>query len=229
MKKSAGFFYLLFVYIFAALVILPAAFAEESVKDDAKKKEEPPKKVIGFIPIQKTFPYPVYLSTEPNAFDVIKRLFQDKRLNLQKQVDYDPRYVPALLEELISEKLFDSGYLVYTPEQIEPHFEQLTLFKEEFPIEQLKEYFDAGAFLNVTLTEWNADDFDKKGTLRVGFQAVLVDVQTKNVVWSSQAAGMKIKTPSDDFLYSKYQRDVLNDLAKRILKGFPKNDWIVNS
>lgn len=222
MKKSSRVFYLLFVFILSGSLALPNLFAEKQ-----EKKEEPPKKVIGFIPVQKTVPYPIYLSTQVGALEAIKRIFQDKKVNFQKQVDYDPRFVPSTLEELITKHIFENGYLVYTPEQIAPQFDQLTLFKEEFPIEQLNQYFNAGAFLIVTLTEWNADNFDREGTVKVGFQAVLIDAETKQVVWSNQATGMKLKTSSDDFLYSKYQRDILNDLAKRILKGFPKNDWII--
>jgi len=226
MKKSARALNLLLALALISSLGLPGLFAKES-KEGSKENQEPPKKVIGVIPVQKTVPYPLYLSTEPGALESIKRLFRDKKLNLQKQVDYDPRYVPGTLEQMITERIFENGYLVYTPEQIAPQFGQLTLFKQEFPIEQLSQYFDAGAFLLITLTEWNADKFDRNGTVKVGFQAVLVDAQTKKVVWSNEATGMKLKTPSDDFLYSKYQRDVLNDLAKRILKGFPKNDWII--
>ncbi len=140
-------------------------------------------------------------------------------------IDYDPDYVPKTLSAFITQDVFKHDYLVFLPEDTAPEFEHLTLFGKEFPIESLTQTIHADAFLLITLTEWDAENFDRSGTVKVGFDAALIDAKSKRPVWTNRASGLTLRTPSKDFLYSKYQKEVLHDLASRILKSFPKKSW----
>ncbi len=206
----------------------PTLRAEEkapTTKTDEAKPDQPKQKSIAVIPVQKAFPHPLYLSTHPGLITRLKRFFQEKDFKLGEMIDYDPEYVQQTLNELIAQAMFNHDYLVFLPSQVGPVFERLTLFEKEFPLESLTQTFPADAFLLITLTEWDAENFDRSGSVKTGFDAVLIDAHSKRAVWSNHAAGMNFKTPGKDFLYSKYQRDVLHELSGKILKGFPKKNW----
>ncbi len=212
------------------LILLFAGFLAFSPSAYAKKKKEAkappePKKVIAVMPIQKVFQAPLYMSTRPGLLTHVMQMVKEKDFKLSKGLNYDPQFVSKTLSELICQKVLEKGYLIYTPDQMQPELTRLQVFENEFPIEKLKESFDANAFLMITITDWDAEKYDTTGIVRAGFEALLVDAKTKQVVWTNRAVKMKLKPPSDDFLYSKYQRDILQDLANRILKGFPKKAW----
>lgn len=198
---------------------------KEEVKEEKAAPEDPLKKSIAVLPLQKAFPAPLYLSTNPGAWGILKRWFKEKELKLGKQVDYDPQYVPQTLEKILVQKMFDHGFNVFMPHQVAPTLKYLKVFEAELPVERLKETIPADAFLVVTLMEWDSEKYDRDGVLRTSFDAILVDGTTKKVVWSNQAKELKITPPSEDMLYSKYQDEVLKLLVNRILKGFPKKEW----
>ena len=183
------------------------------------------KKIIAVMPLQKAFPSPIYLSSQPGFFTVAKRMFEEKRLKLGRAVDYDPAFVEKYLGQYLVDGLFKNGFLVFTPQQVEPYVKEWSLYAKELPLEELSEHLKANAFLLVTITEWDAENYDRDGAARVGFRAALIDAATKRQVWTNEAKQLTLKTPSKDFLYAQYQKEVLQDLARRILKGFPKKDW----
>lgn len=215
------FYRSLVLFAWFMTLCLPVLFAKE------KKEENPPevKKSIAVLPIQKSIGTPLYLSTHPGLFSHLKRMFQEKEFKMKESVEYDPTFVPRTLGELICERVLDHGFLIFTPQQVAPHFERIALFEKEFPTEQLNQSFDANAFLLVAITDWDAENYDTTGTIKVGFEASLIDTVLKRPVWTNRATDLKLKTPSDDFLYSKYQKDILKELVGKILKGFPKKTW----
>jgi len=186
------------------------------------------KKRVAIFPIQKSVAAPLYLSSQPSLFKALKNVVRGKRWGVTGQVDYDPDFVPKTLAQMIVQRVFRHEFLVFTPEQVEPYFEHLAVGGKELELEQLNSYFGADGFLMVRLTEWDAANFDRDGKVRVGFEAALIDASNKQVVWSNRAEGLSLKVPSREFLYEKYQRDILSDLARRILSGFPSGSWASN-
>ncbi|MBI4387413.1 MAG: hypothetical protein HY582_00015 [Candidatus Omnitrophica bacterium] len=216
MKRLTTIFFLVWCAVFSTM---PVSYGK------AKSEPPPPKKSIVILPIQKTNPSPLYLSTHPGLLSNLKRMFQEKELRLKESIDYDPTFVTNTLGELLGERILKQDFLIFVPQQAAPHLERIALFEEAFPIEQLNKSFDADAFLLVTITDWDAEHYDRDGTVRVGFEASLIDAKLKRPVWTNRAVGLRLKPPSDDFLYSKYQKDILKELAFKILKGFPKSVW----
>lgn len=210
-------------FLLAVCLIYPGTGLAK--KSQPAEEKQPPKKVIAIVPIQKAMPAPLYLSTQPGLFKTIKESFKEKKLKLGKQVSYDPEFVPSTLGTLVADRVLSRDFWVYTPSQVEPIFEELALQGKEFSVDELTERLKADAVLLITLTAWDAENFDRSGTIQLGFEAALVDVEGKRVVWSNQASNLKLKTSSDDFLYEKYQREILGELAGKILRGFPKSHW----
>ncbi len=203
-------------------------FGKKANKSQTPETSELPQatsqKVIAILPIQKTFQKPIYLSNEPGFLTVAKRMFQTGKFRLGKTVDYDPAYVEDELGKDLSNGVLKNGFLVFTPAQLAPYLRQFD-FDKELPFDELTQSLKTDAFLLVTLTDWEADDYDRSGTAIAGFQAVLIDAKTKHAVWTNEAKAYKLVVPSKDFLHSKSQKDVLKDLARRILKKFPKKEW----
>lgn len=210
----------------AVLVFCSVFFSQAALFAKAKIEEPPPpKKIIAVLPIQKSIGSPLYLSKEPGLFAHLKRMAQEKRIRPSDAVDYDPEYVTKTLGYLIAESVLAHDFLIFPPEKIEPIFDRLVFMEKELPLERLNGFLNADGFLLVTVTDWDAETFDQTGKVRVGFEASLIDAGAKRPVWTNRAVGLELETPSDDFFYSKYQRDILSDLAHRILKGFPEKTW----
>ena len=218
-----------FILPLALAVLFPntahAFFFKKKTNDDASVTARD-KKVIAIIPVQKNIPQPIYLSTSPGTWESFSRMFQEKKL-LRNQVDYDPEFVQTTLNQDISKKILDSGYLIYLPEDVGPRFRELSILEDEgFSTGQLNAYFEkADAYFFATLTKWDAENFDHDGKVRAGFQAFLINAKDNHVIWSNTADEMTIESPSDATLYRKYQKDVLSILTVRMMKGFSKNGW----
>lgn len=225
MKLRQLAFLIMALFIFCGFSLFSRNKAD-SKKEDAQKVEET-KKTIAMVPIQKAMPGPLYLSTQPGLLSTVTRMFKEKELSLRSKVDYDPKFVPETLNRFLANEILGKDYLVYLPDQVDPFFEELRESEKEFTIEQLNKSFNADAFFILMITEWFADEYDRSGTFKVSFEASLIDAKTNRSVWSNKAVDLRMKTSSNDFLYSKYQKDVLNELASKILKGFPKKQWEV--
>lgn len=188
-------------------------------------RNESVKRAVAILPIQKSITAPLVLSREPGLVGHINQMLDEKKFSMQAKPEYDPTFIKKTLGELITQKVLDKGFVVFAPEQMAPLFERAEVFRDEISFERLKDSFNADAFLVITITEWEAESFDRDGKVRVGFRAELIDSAREKAVWTNKASRMKLEAPEGDFLFAKYQRDVLQDLAGRILKGFPKEQW----
>ena len=224
-KTLRGLNYFLIPVLIFCIVLAPAFSFWKKKPGPQPTEVESVKKTVAVISVQKAFPGPLYLSIHPPLFTALKIFAKEKKFTPGGPIDYDPRFVPKMLNQFITDRTFKNGYLVFIPEEVGPQFDRVTRETKEFPMENLSKTIPADGFLLMTLTQWDAESFDRTGTLTVGFDAVLVDAKSKRAVWSNKASGLRLKTPGKDTFYSKYQKDLLNELADRILKGFPKKSW----
>jgi len=207
-------------------VVLPA-YSEEEVLEEITEG----RKIIAVIPVQKIVQKPLYLSTEPDALTSLKLMFQDQKLSLGKHVDYDPEMVQRTLNRVLTDSLIRKGYLVYKPEDVGPYFNELTVLEEEgFSAKQLNIHFkDVNAYLYVTLTKWDAEKFDSNGKVEVSFQSLLIHASSNQIIWSAELENKTFGVPSKGLKYRKYEPDVLNAIAAKMLRGFPRPDVLDES
>ena len=96
----------------------------------------------------------------------------------------------------------------------------------EMSVERLTHSVPADWILLITISMWEADNFDYTGKGKFSFQAVVVDTRLKNAIWQYSGENVRFKAPKKSLPYNRQGGETLNVVAKIILKGFPKLEVI---
>ncbi len=185
----------------------------------------PQPKCIAILPIQNEGD-PRYTLSEDQSdllrlFDFIKE--RQGKTTPDRETGKAGR-IQETLTFLLSKDLAGRGYSVFAGGDYGNFYHAVEARRQSMSYVDLQKFIPANIFLLVTFDTWDASDFDSEGKLKIGFKAYVIDPQqpaNKGIVWSNGATRC-IELEKSDFLFRKRQEEILREVARTVLKGFPK-------
>jgi hypothetical protein len=191
------------------------------------KPPDPDTVMVGVLPIQNATFHPIRMAGKKRALDDFMQNFLQKSLHF-KYTEDDVAYVQKTLQMILTQRLYNSRFPVLSPDQIYSNFAETSILApdKELDIGEITKSIPADWLLLVTLTGWEGDKFGKTGKGKFSYQAVVVDTRLKEAIWQSSREGILFEAPRSNLPYNRQGGETLNEVAKIILKGFPKPEKI---
>ncbi len=191
------------------------------------KPPDPNTVTVGVLPVQNATFRPIRLTGKRYAIDRFLQGFLERSLKFKYNED-DIAYVQKTLQLITTQRLYNAHFQVLSPDRIYAIFAQTGIrdMDGDLNIEELTTLIPADWLLLVTLTEWEGEKFEKTGKGKFSYQAVLVDTRLKKAVWQKSRDHIYFKAPRPNLPYNRQGGEMLNEIAKIILKDFPKLEKI---
>ncbi|GEM_PF-2919728 len=192
------------------------------------KKEEGSKQSIAILPVDKWVGRPLTTHVEHKmGQDFLDRAFGGK-VNLEfmstQKYTRDPTYVTKRIYVTVGRKL-RRNYEVADPVQVFNHFNTLALRFKEVDLKEFARRVPADAYMFITVTQWDTDEFDKTGIMYGGYMVQLIDGKTEKLIWEKHAENKRLRirqNQNDIGSYAKYYDELIELFALEIIKKFPR-------
>ena len=100
----------------------------------------------------------------------------------------DPMYVQKRIYVTLGRKLRSNNYEVSDPVKVFTNFNTLAWMRKEVDLKELSSRVPADAYLFVTITLWDTDEFEKTGIMQAGYMLQLLDGKTEKMIWNAFSA-----------------------------------------
>lgn len=211
---------------FAVLaVFLFSGFLGFGKKDSSSKA----KQTIAILPVDKYTGNPLTTHVDPKlGQDWLERSFGNK-INLEfitgSKDAKDPMYVQKRIYVTLGRKLRTKNYEVADPVKVFTNFNTLAWMRKEVDLKELSNRVPADAYMFVTVTLWDTDEFDKTGIMHAGYMLQLLDGKTEKMIWQKQVEKKRIRIRQNQNnigSFTAYYDEAIEMFALDMLKKFPK-------
>ncbi|MBI4399042.1 MAG: hypothetical protein HY586_07930 [Candidatus Omnitrophica bacterium] len=193
------------------------------------KKEPATKQTIAILPVDKSVGRPLTAHVEPRlGQDFLENSFGG-RVNLEflksAKDTRDPTYVSKMTYVVLAKKLRKRGYNIADPVQVFTQFNTLALRFKEVDLQELSRRVRADAYLFVTITQWDADEFNKTGVMYAGYLVQLLDGKTRKLIWENQKDNQRFRVrqnQNDIGSYTQFYDELIQTIAIDMIHKFPK-------
>jgi hypothetical protein len=137
----------------------------------------------------------------------------------------NPLFVQEGLSKGIAMQVVRKGYDLVRPSLVEREYWRISNQSKSVTPFELSLSIPADAFLIVTVTQWNSDDFLTRGQVWAAFEAALVRASDGETLWLKTVPRLRYDlndATSSPILIIKRQDELLDDIALRLMKSFPR-------
>lgn len=207
-------------------VFLFSGFLGFGKKDSSSK----PKQSIAILPVDKYTGNPLTTHVERKlGQDWLEKSFGNK-INLEfltgSKDANDPMYVQKRIYVTLGRKLRSKNYEVADPVRVFTSFNSLAWMRKEVDLKELSTRVPADAYMFVTITLWDTDEFEKTGIMHAGYMLQLLDGKTEKMIWQRQVDNKRIRIRQNQNnigSYTAFYDEAIEIFALDMLKKFPRH------
>ncbi|MBI4970771.1 MAG: hypothetical protein HZC17_02905 [Candidatus Omnitrophica bacterium] len=200
-------------------------FGKNDASASSKKKQ-----TIAILPVDKA-------TGNPLTTHVGRKLGQDwleksfgNKVNLEfllsNKDTNDPLYVQKRVYVTLGRALRHKKYEVADPVSVFTNFNSLAWQRKEVDLKELSKRVPADAYLFVTITLWDTDDFDKIGMMNAGYLLQLLDGKTEKLIWQKEVPKKRFRIRQNQnriAAFTQFYDEMIETFALDMLKKFPKH------
>ncbi len=219
-----------FSVVFFLIFFLSSQEASAGFLFFGNKEPDPGKKqTIAILPVDKSVQRP--LTT--NIDEKLGQSFLDKGLGRLSNVKFlnsgktsrDPEYVKKRIYVVLGRTLRRRKYEIADPVRVFAAFNTLAYRSDEVLLDSLYKRVPADAYLFVTITQWDTDEFDRTGIMYTSYVAQLIDGKNKKMIWEKTRENKRFlvrQNQNDIGSYTAFYDELIDLIALDMLKKFPK-------
>jgi hypothetical protein len=187
------------------------------------------------VPIKKVAIFPVQNATGRNLVlysgrgnlvdRTVTALLDKEHMPASQDSFANPLYVQRELAKGAYRALYKKGYEIVSPALVEREYARISTEKTAVSPFELSLSIPADAFLMITVTDWDSEDFTVRGRALVGFKLAIIRAKNGDMLWQKEIPRRYFELSnggSSTIVPYKRQEELLDDISFRITKDLPK-------